>query len=113
MTDLTIQIEFSYGHGKRKRRIAQLILRQAAMKYAIIESFMVNQNKHIHTDTCEPIPRYIRAALSEFNHRYLGGKLDEFEFHVTMRDDMSGTVVTWDGQGELSKLLNMRVGLDR
>ena len=80
-------------------------MRQAAMQFAILDAFERNINHHIHTETCEPMPRYIKSAIDMFNYRYLGGTLDEFEFNVTMSDDMSGAVVTWDGQGELGRII--------
>jgi len=99
------KIQFDVDRYARKRRLAQLLLRQAAMQFAILDAFERNQGQHIHTETLEPMPRYNRQAIQQFNHKHLSGTLDEFEFQVTMSDDMSGTVVTWDGQDELGRIM--------
>lgn len=109
----TFAVKFDDSEHRRQNRIAELLLRQAAMQYAILTAFERNQNRHVHTETCEPLTSYIKSALGDFNWRFMNGNgSSAFEFQVKLTGDIRDAIVTWDGQDELASLVRIRHNAD-
>jgi hypothetical protein len=72
MPDPTPPAKFELTHTsyKRSHRISELLMRHAAVQYAMMVTNPYLRGQPTNTETCEPAARYIRSAVRDFGYRY-------------------------------------------